>query len=555
MGHRHFFGTSQIFETDHDQNRPEPHMHLGGARSLENGSFSFPVENMNASGVNLVSHRNLAPRSNDYPSSSLSPEIPNYRPTTSGTPYDPYLHTSSAISFCPAPATYAQHAPSSSYYRHSTIHGDELSTANPSMGNGRELCKRKNPAISTVYERGITGRYNGAGSSSDSSVSSDFLQQKPDSGSQFVSWEPIGIAPNYRGNSQSIAGEGSHRNVRSRPSLHLESNLGGTNISSNLPLHFHSTGRTIDRSGLGDLTVQNSHANTRGWSHFPVSPPTHGRILPSDNGGLNHEANQFTNCSVPMEIGGYHNPVSSRIPGAHPQNFHAVASEATRGVRGRHAQRTVPAYRAISSYPHLGHISTPSDAGMQSGLETYPSSRYSRSLSASRARNSDRNGRARISYDRLLPHSDEADMRDYRLMSEGFMIMDRSAFYDSRSMIDQHRDMRLDIDNMSYEELLALEERIGSVNTGLSDDMISKCLLETVICSLDSCTDGNQEEGSCIICLEEYQNKEELGTLMNCGHDYHAGCIKKWLSVKNACPICKAPALSDMLKEKSLIAP
>lgn len=31
------------------------------------------------------------------------------------------------------------------------------------------------------------------------------------------------------------------------------------------------------------------------------------------------------------------------------------------------------------------------------------------------------------------------------------MVVDHSAFYGSRNMFDQHRDMRLDIDNLSYE--------------------------------------------------------------------------------------------------------
>lgn len=31
------------------------------------------------------------------------------------------------------------------------------------------------------------------------------------------------------------------------------------------------------------------------------------------------------------------------------------------------------------------------------------------------------------------------------------MIADRSGFYASRSVFDEHRDLRLDIDNMSYE--------------------------------------------------------------------------------------------------------
>lgn len=31
------------------------------------------------------------------------------------------------------------------------------------------------------------------------------------------------------------------------------------------------------------------------------------------------------------------------------------------------------------------------------------------------------------------------------------MIVERASLYGSRNMLDQHRDMRLDIDNMSYE--------------------------------------------------------------------------------------------------------
>ncbi|GJV22474.1 hypothetical protein Tco_1371494 [Tanacetum coccineum] len=41
---------------------------------------------------------------------------------------------------------------------------------------------------------------------------------------------------------------------------------------------------------------------------------------------------------------------------------------------------------------------------------------------------------------------------------------------------DRHRDMRLDVDNMSYEELLALEERIGEVQTRLTEDVILKSM-------------------------------------------------------------------------------
>ncbi|CAN1148439.1 E3 ubiquitin-protein ligase MBR1 [Linum perenne] len=122
------------------------------------------------------------------------------------------------------------------------------------------------------------------------------------------------------------------------------------------------------------------------------------------------------------------------------------------------------------------------------------------------------------------------------------MMFDGSYLYGSRNMSDQYGDMRLDIDNMSYEELLALGDSIGNVNTGLSGNVVSECLLE----KKHSISDKNVQV-SCAICLEEYKKTSRKGKLKKCGHEYHIGCIKKWLSMKNSCPICKGPAavLSD----------
>eukprot|EP00258_Populus_trichocarpa_P046008 XP_024462027.1 E3 ubiquitin-protein ligase MBR2 isoform X1 [Populus trichocarpa] len=129
--------------------------------------------------------------------------------------------------------------------------------------------------------------------------------------------------------------------------------------------------------------------------------------------------------------------------------------------------------------------------------------------------------------------------------SEALMLLDHPYLYGSINLFDQYRDMRLDVDSMSYEELLALGERIGNVNTGLPEDVFSKCLMETI--SLSS--DKGQEETSCAICLncqEEYRSVDKVGTIKNCGH---VDCIKKWLSMKNMCPICKAPAVADSSNE------
>ncbi|KAI4388277.1 hypothetical protein MLD38_000619 [Melastoma candidum] len=127
-------------------------------------------------------------------------------------------------------------------------------------------------------------------------------------------------------------------------------------------------------------------------------------------------------------------------------------------------------------------------------------------------------------------------------------ILDLPEHYDIRHHADDHSDMRMDIENMSYEELLTLGEHIGNVNTGLSEESITN-QLRTGLYMLTP-THANAEEGesvdreaaSCIICLGEYESQEELGYL-DCGHDYHADCLKQWLLVKNACPVCKTEAL------------
>ncbi|GMI78496.1 MED25 BINDING RING-H2 PROTEIN 2 [Hibiscus trionum] len=62
--------------------------------------------------------------------------------------------------------------------------------------------------------------------------------------------------------------------------------------------------------------------------------------------------------------------------------------------------------------------------------------------------------------------------RGENLRFEDIMIFDQSVLLGAADIHDRHRDMRLDVDNMSYEELLALEERIGNVSTGLSEEII-----------------------------------------------------------------------------------
>ncbi|XP_010904885.1 probable E3 ubiquitin-protein ligase ZFP1 [Elaeis guineensis] len=126
--------------------------------------------------------------------------------------------------------------------------------------------------------------------------------------------------------------------------------------------------------------------------------------------------------------------------------------------------------------------------------------------------------------------------------------MEIPQFYSFEDSFDQYSDMRMDIDDMSYEELLDLEEKIGDVKTGLSEEFVLKNLRtsmhvqQSTSLALGSLSQAAFENGTCMVCQVEYEDSERIGTL-GCGHSYHADCIKQWLFVKNTCPICKAPAL------------
>ncbi|CAF2182360.1 hypothetical protein HID58_026987 [Brassica napus] len=99
---------------------------------------------------------------------------------------------------------------------------------------------------------------------------------------------------------------------------------------------------------------------------------------------------------------------------------------------------------------------------------------------------------------------------------------------------DHFRDLRLNVDGMSYEQLLELGDRIGYVDTGLNEKQIKTCLWRVK----PSHKATPLEDRKCSICQEEYEGKDEVGKL-RCGHRYHIHCAKQWLLRKNSCPVCK----------------
>lgn len=101
----------------------------------------------------------------------------------------------------------------------------------------------------------------------------------------------------------------------------------------------------------------------------------------------------------------------------------------------------------------------------------------------------------------------------------------------------------LDVDELTYEELIALGEFIGVEKRGLSLNEISSCLhpivWKTTSLSSSSLLSVYHSTGvdRCVVCQVEYEDGEHLAGLP-CEHPYHSECISKWLQIKKCCPIC-----------------
>ncbi|XP_027363046.1 E3 ubiquitin ligase BIG BROTHER-related [Abrus precatorius] len=91
----------------------------------------------------------------------------------------------------------------------------------------------------------------------------------------------------------------------------------------------------------------------------------------------------------------------------------------------------------------------------------------------------------------------------------------------------------VDPDELSYEELLALGEVVGTESRGLSIDTIA-CLPSV---NYKSGSDQHGSNDSCVICRVDYEDDESL-TVLSCKHLYHPECINNWLKINKICPVC-----------------
>lgn len=59
--------------------------------------------------------------------------------------------------------------------------------------------------------------------------------------------------------------------------------------------------------------------------------------------------------------------------------------------------------------------------------------------------------------------------------------------------------------------------------------------------------DGLIEGTECSVCLNEFQEDENLRLLPKCSHGFHLPCIDTWLRSHQNCPLCRAPVVSETM--------
>ena len=89
-----------------------------------------------------------------------------------------------------------------------------------------------------------------------------------------------------------------------------------------------------------------------------------------------------------------------------------------------------------------------------------------------------------------------------------------------------------DPDKMTYEQLLELEEKVGSVSKGLSKKQIKK--IPKIIYNKNK---FKGDDNKCVVCQYEFKNGENV-TKLSCGHLFHSECVDTWLSKNKVCPMC-----------------
>jgi hypothetical protein len=112
-------------------------------------------------------------------------------------------------------------------------------------------------------------------------------------------------------------------------------------------------------------------------------------------------------------------------------------------------------------------------------------------------------------------------------------------------------------DSPTYEDMLLLSTLMGPVKPPVAteDDVAAAGGIYTIreysgrLYAQGAESDDMVEIGSesrCLVCLCDYEVREEARKLINCGHLFHKLCIDQWLTTgRNSCPLCRGQGVDE----------
>ncbi|KAK6774752.1 hypothetical protein RDI58_029991 [Solanum bulbocastanum] len=461
---------------------------------------------------------------------------PDLAISASSNRYNPYMAVPSASGDFPIPVNHGPHD-----RLHTSSHNilgmnSDYGRNNHYMDDVRGTFKRKNA-------EGIPAnlQYHHALAGSSSSVAPMIARaHESDVPMDAASFTP----PDYGGNSSSYIEDGALRSMSNRSGASGPENIARHNHNHLFQGNYISQTHQLPGNSWLDLQFNSNGSETQPWAWNQAAPLPY---VPGGIGGCVDAGNMgLRGYHMTSSNGGLTSFLHPPIPQGHPGLHHLPPN--IQGMRGQPITFP-PLMTASSSHRHLPNNSSNITTNLMQGVvEAGP--RYMPSLPSGFGLY--RPHRRAIVLERNTRHQTLPNMSV--LPDDGVAMLDVSGYHDVNNPIDQHRDMRLDVDHMSYEELLALGEQIGNVTTGLSDEIIVNRLKTrsfsppVIPCTLETAACLDHEADFCVICQTDYNKQETIGTL-DCGHEYHAECVKKWLVVKNTCPICKSTGLSIERKD------
>ena len=96
-----------------------------------------------------------------------------------------------------------------------------------------------------------------------------------------------------------------------------------------------------------------------------------------------------------------------------------------------------------------------------------------------------------------------------------------------------------DVDDMDYEELLELQERIGgAVTHDANATLAATTTFEVSEADAEARRTAGGDAARCVVCMEDIAVGDVLRRMAKCPHACHAPCLERWLATNPKCPVC-----------------